>query len=81
MSLEHDPARAKGSGAAGLNLLKGASAIAEHLGPDFTPRIVRYLHDTGKLTSIFQLGGTGPLMAQPDQLAEEIRRQGSGSET
>ena len=73
MSLEHNPARAKGSGAAGLNLLKGASAIAEYLGPEFTPRIIRYLHDTEKLTSIFQFGKTGPLCARPDRLDAEIR--------
>jgi hypothetical protein len=79
MSLEHSPARTQGTGGTGLNLLKGASAIAQHLGPGFTPRIVRHLHDTGKLSSIFQLGGTGPLLARPDRLAEEIREYEQGT--
>jgi hypothetical protein len=64
MSGEHSPARAKGSSGAGLNLLKGAPAIAQYLGPGFSPRIIRYLHETKKLTSIFQFGKTGPLCAR-----------------
>ena len=77
MSLDHSPAR----GSKCLNLLKGAPAIAAHLGPQFNARIVRYLHETRKLKSIFQLGGTGPLCALPDRLDEELRehqRQRSG---
>ena len=69
MSLDHSPAR----GSKSLNLLKGAPAIAVHLGPQFSARVVRYLHETGKLKSIFQLGGTGPLYALPDRLDEELR--------
>jgi hypothetical protein len=59
--------------AVGLNLLRGAPAIAAYLGPTFTTRMVHYIFERRKLKSIKQLGGSGPLVACPDELDREIR--------